>query len=302
MDDEVLLAREFETHRDRLRAVGYRMLGGVAEADDAVQETWLRLSRSDATAVDNLGGWLTTVFSRVCLDMLRARATRRESPLDGPTEPTSPDDRPEASPEHEAVLADSIGLAMMAVLDTLAPAERLTLVLHDVFAVPFDEIAPIVDRTPAATRQLAGRARRRVRIAPAADHDRRGSRRVVDAFLVASREGRFEDLLTVLDPDVVLRADATAVAGATAALALGAPALAAEMRGAPAVAQAFRGRAAHASSVTVDGRVAAAWAPGGTPRSVFTFEVVAGRIVALTVTADADTIAGMAIDMAAPRA
>ncbi|MFD4291881.1 sigma-70 family RNA polymerase sigma factor [Rhodococcus sp. NPDC058505] len=292
MNDE-LLARQFEEHRDHLRAVGYRMLGSTSEADDAVQETWLRLSRSDAAAVQNLGGWLTTVLSRVCLDMLRSRGSRPEVPLDEPSPRAVSDPRPDPAPEDEAVLVDEIGIAMMVVLDTLAPAERLTFVLHDMFAVPFDEIAPIVDRSPTATRQLASRARRRVRGASVPDHARHHRRRVVDAFLVAAREGRFEDLLTVLDPDVVLRADGAAVSSATAALAFGAPALAARMHGAPAVAEAFRGRATGARLATIGGDLGAAWAPGGTPRSVFTFTVVGDRIVGLDVIADRSAIAAL---------
>ncbi|MGW0041255.1 sigma-70 family RNA polymerase sigma factor [Rhodococcus sp. NPDC003348] len=299
MSDE-FLARRFEEHREHLRAVGYRMLGSSAEAEDAVQETWLRLSRSDTDAVNNLGGWLTTVLSRVCLDMLRSRTSRHEVALDGPAVPATPETRPESSPENQAVLADSIGIAMMVVLDTLTPAERLTFVLHDMFAVPFDEIARIVGRTPAATRQLASRARRRVQGASAPDPDRLRRRRVVEAFLSASREGRFEDLLALLDPDVVLRADDAAVTAASAALAHGAPALSARLHGAHAVAESFRGRARHAQVVTVDGRVGAAWAPGGQPRSVFTFTIVGDRIVELDVVADPAVIAGLDIDLAAP--
>nr|WP_246097863.1 sigma-70 family RNA polymerase sigma factor [Rhodococcus spelaei] len=297
MSDE-FLARSFEEHREHLRAVGYRMLGSTAEAEDAVQETWLRLSRSDTEAVNNLGGWLTTVLSRVCLDMLRSRGSRHEIPLDEPGHSDLPEPRHESAPEDQAVLADSVGIAMMVVLDTLTPAERLTFVLHDMFAVPFEEIAPIVDRSPAATRQLASRARRRLQDAPAPGHDRRSRRRVVDAFLVAAREGRFEDLLAVLDPDVVLRADDVAVAGATAALAFGAPSLAAEMHGAGAVAEAFRGRATHARPVLVDGRPGAVWAPDGTPRSVYAFTIVGDRIVGLDVVADPETISGFGIDLA----
>jgi RNA polymerase sigma factor (sigma-70 family) len=208
MDDRDFLAQRFEEHRTRLRAVAYRMLGSLSEADDAVQESWLRLSRSDADDIDNLGAWLTTVVARVSLNMLRSRDTRREEPL-GVRVPEPIVDRPDGThPEHEALLADSVGLALLIVLQTLSPAERLAFVLHDMFAVPFDEIARIVDRTPEAARQLASRARRRVqaeRTEP--DPDMRAQREVLDAFLAASRDGDFERLVALLDPDVVLRAD-----------------------------------------------------------------------------------------------
>jgi RNA polymerase sigma factor (sigma-70 family) len=209
MDEQDWLAERFEEQRGRLRAVAYRMLGSLSEADDAVQETWIRLSRIDADEVENLGGWLTTVVARVCLNMLRSRRSRREEPM-GPHIP-EPIVDPVAGvdPEHEALLADSVGLALLVVLETLAPAERLAFVLHDMFAVPFDEIAAIVDRSPEAARQLASRARRRVRgSAPVGDADLDEQRAVVDAFLAAAREGDFGALLAILDPDVVLRADA----------------------------------------------------------------------------------------------
>jgi RNA polymerase sigma-70 factor (ECF subfamily) len=210
VDEHNGLAAQFEQNRTHLRAVAYRMLGSVSEAEDAVQESWLRLSRSDTSQIGNLGGWLTTVVARVCLDMLRSRKSRREEPLDVfvPDPIVSRDDG--VDPESEALQADSVGLAMLVVLETLAPAERLAFVLHDMFGVSFDEVAAIVGRSPAATRQLASRARRRVQGAPAPDTDLNRQRRVVDAFLAASRGGDFEALLAVLDPDVVLRADAGA--------------------------------------------------------------------------------------------
>jgi RNA polymerase sigma-70 factor (ECF subfamily) len=208
MDEHDWLAERFEEHRGRLRGVAYRMLGSLSEADDAVQEAWLRLSRSDADEIQNLGAWLTTVVGRVSLNMLRSRDTRREQPL-GAHVPEPIVDRADGTdPEHEALVADSVGLALLVVLETLSPAERLAFVLHDIFAVPFDEIAPIVDRSPEAARQLASRARRRVRAedtVPDADLD--AQREVVDAFVAAAREGDFERLLEVLDPDVVLRSD-----------------------------------------------------------------------------------------------
>ena len=207
MTDQDWLAERFEANRSHLRGVAYRMLGSVTEADDAVQEAWIRLSRTDTSQVDNLRAWLTTVVGRVCLNMLRSRKTRRESPLE--THVPDPILSPEAGldPEQEALLGDSIGLALLVVLDSLTPAERVAFVLHDVFAVPFDDIAPIVGRTPAAARQLASRGRRRVQGAPVPDVDLEGQWAVVDAFLAAARDGDFERLLAVLDPDVVVRSD-----------------------------------------------------------------------------------------------
>jgi RNA polymerase sigma factor (sigma-70 family) len=208
MDQQEWLARQFEDHRPRLRAVAYRMLGSLSEADDAVQDAWLRLSRADTSKVENLGGWLTTVVARVALNMLRARNTRREEPLDVRVPDPIIDSTDGSNPEHEAVLADSVGLALLVVLETLTPAERLAFVLHDMFAVPFEEIASIMERSPEATRQLASRARRRVRgAAPAPDADLAAQWEVVEAFLAAAREGDFDALVAVLDPDVVLRAD-----------------------------------------------------------------------------------------------
>jgi RNA polymerase sigma-70 factor (ECF subfamily) len=208
MDERDWLAERFEEHRTRLRAVAYRMLGSLSEADDAVQEAWLRLSRTDASEIDDLGGWLTTVVARVCLNMLRSRRSQREEALDVHVPEPIVDRADGTDPEHEALLVDSVGLALLVVLDTLSPPERLAFVLHDMFAVPFDEIAPIVDRSPEAARQLASRARRRVQgenMVPDADLDTQ--REVIDAFRAAAREGDFEALLEVLDPDVVLRVD-----------------------------------------------------------------------------------------------
>src|SRR5438477_10053970 len=212
MDDQQWLAERFEANRTRLQAVAYRMLGSLSEADDAVQEAWLRLSRSDTNGVENLAGWLTTVVARVSLDMLRSRKSRREEPLgDHIPEPTM-SQTAAADPEHQALLADSVGPALLVVLETLAPAERIAFVLHDLFAVPFGEIAPIVGRSSAAARQLASRARRRVQgVSTAHDADVTRQRAVVDAFLAASRSGDFEALLAVLDPNVLLRADAASV-------------------------------------------------------------------------------------------
>jgi len=253
----------------------------MSEADDAVQESWLRLSRSDTSGVENLGGWLTTVVARVCLDMLRSRESRHEEPLDEhvPDPIVSPEDR--MDPEHETLLADSVGLALLVVLDTLNPAERLAFVLHDLFAVPFDEIAPIVGRSPTAARQLASRARRRVQgVATDSDVDLARQREVVDAFLAASRGGDFDALLAVLDPDVVLRADYTAVhMGASE-----------EVRGAPDVAGQFSGRARVAQLALVNGTIGLVWASGGHPRVVFDFTIRGGKIVAIDMLADPERL------------
>jgi RNA polymerase sigma-70 factor (ECF subfamily) len=212
MGDDDFLAERFEAHRGQLRAVARRMLGSAAEAEDAVQETWVRMSRSDTTHVDNLAGWLTTVVGRVCLDMLRSRRSRAEQPL----EPEVPVPAVIPDPEQDAVLADSVGSALLVVLDTLGPAERLAFVLHDLFAVPYDEIAGVIGKSPAATRQLASRARRRVRGAEVTDTDRTRRRELVDAFLAAAREGDFDGLLEVLDPDVVVRTEVGVTTGALA--------------------------------------------------------------------------------------
>ncbi|MDG4823188.1 sigma-70 family RNA polymerase sigma factor [Asanoa sp. WMMD1127] len=269
-----LLAASFEENRAHLRAVAYRMLGSAAEADDAVQETWLRLRRTDTAEVDNLGGWLTTVVGRICLDMLRSRRARREEPLDGPAPATQPD------PEQEALLADAVGPALLVVLDSLSPAERLAFVLHDLFAVPFEEVASIVGRSPAATRQLASRARRRVRGQEPLDADQQRQRTVVTAFLAAARNGEFEGLLALLDPGAVVRAE-----GAEPVL------------GADAVARTFCGRAEAARIALVDGQVGAVWAKGGRPQVVFRFTVdAAGHVTAIDLRADQAELEGMEIE------
>lgn len=276
-------AERFEAHRGRLRAVAYRMLGSADEADDAVQETWLRLGRVDAEEIENLGGWLRTVVSRVCLDMLRARATRREDLLGHRMPdrlPVPPGTGDGSGPEHEALLADSVGRALLVVLDTLAPVERVAFVLHDLFAVPFAEIAPLVDRTPVAAKKLASRARRRVRGTtgvPAVELARQ--RQVADAFLAASRDGDLDALLSVLAPDVVRRAD-------RAALPPGAPA---EVRGARAVAEGtlvFGRRAQYAEPALIDGAVGIVVAPYGRLCLALTFTVERDRITAYEVIAD----------------
>lgn len=291
MDEHERLAERFEATRAHLRSVAYRMLGTRSEAEDAVQEAWLRLSRSDSRGVENLGGWLTTVVARVCLDMLRARRSRREEPEGaGAPEPRAVGDGP-SGPEHDTLLADSVGVALLVVLDSLAPAERLAFVLHDMFDLPFDEIAPIVGCSPAAARQLASRARRRVQgatVQPDADLNRQ--REVVDAFLTASRGGDLSALLAVLDPDVVLRADAVAVSESAARQGEGAPPLAPEVRGAVAVARAFSGRARAAQPALVNESLAIAWAPGGQPRAVIRLTLVRGKIAVVDVIADPDRL------------
>ncbi|MFE6711844.1 RNA polymerase sigma factor SigJ [Streptomyces sp. NPDC057695] len=279
------LARRFEVDRGHLRAVAYRMLGSLSEAEDAVQEAWFKLNRSDVGAVENLSGWLTTVVGRVCLDMLRSRGSRREDPLEyyvpdpvvrvaGPTDP-----------EHAAEVTESVGLALLVVLETLGPAERLAFVLHDMFAVSFDEIARIVDRTPAATRQLASRARRRVQdAAPATGPDARRQREIADAFLAASHGGDFEGLLAVLDPDVVLRADGGRTLAAVSQVVRGAEAV---------IAQALTYAKFRTASLPVEVNGAPAYLSvrDGRPGALMAFTIVGDRIVALQILADPERLA-----------
>jgi RNA polymerase sigma factor (sigma-70 family) len=280
MDERDWLAERFEEHRTRLRAVAYRMLGSLSEADDAVQEAWLRLSRSDPDAIDNLGAWLTTVVGRVSLNMLRSRRSRREDPLEVRLPDPVVDSSDGLDPEHEALLADSVGLALFVVLERLAPAERLAFVLHDMFGVPFDDVAAIVDRTPQAARQLASRARRRVRGAES-DTGRAAQQEVVDAFFAAARDGDFEALVAVLDPDVVLRADDGSEHGLRV------------VRGAATVA---RQASAFAQSGVEVRRALVNGAPGGVSLrageviAVGAFTVRDGRIVAFDIVADPERL------------
>jgi RNA polymerase sigma-70 factor (ECF subfamily) len=279
MHETKFLAERFESNRNHLRAVAYRMLGSSTEAEDAAQEAWFRLARADTGAVTNLGGWLTTVVARVCLDMLRARKARREEPM-GPQVP-EPIDGEEHSPEHERLLADSIGLGLLVVLNTLTPAERVAFVLHDMFDLPFEEIAPIVGRSATAARQLASRARRRVQGAePASGADLTRQREIVDAFLAASRNGDFDGLLAVLDPDVVVRADPVAAR-------MGGQA---EIRGAAAVAATFKGRAQAAKPALVDGEIGVAVIFGGHLRIVLVLTMTDGKIAEINAIADPDRI------------
>ncbi len=290
--DEDLIAR-FEASRPRLQAMAYRMLGSLTEAEDAVQETWIRLGVSDAANIDNLGGWLTTVLSRVCLGLLRSRRTRREEPIE------AEDRTPEAlTPEEEVVLADTMGPALLLVLDALTPAERLAFVLHDLFAVPFDELAPILGRSPAAARQLASRARRRVQGADEVPSgDRRRQQEIVDAFLAASRKGDDGALVSLLDPDAVLRADRAAVEMAAANRDRGAPLLAPEVRGARAVATALIGRATAARSALVEGMPGAAWISGGRARAAFAFHVIGDTITAIEIVTDSEVVRVLNIEI-----
>lgn len=290
MDDENWLAESFEARRAHLRKVAYRLLGSSSDAEDAVQEAWLRLSRTDASGIENMGGWLTTVVSRVCLDMLRARKTQPDESLESHlVEATMVED--DTNPEKEALFADSVSLALIAVLQTLEPAERVAFVLHDTFDLSFDDIAPIVGRSSAATRQLASRARRRIRGANAVcDTDPARQLEMVEAFLAASRGGDLDALLAVLDPDVVLRVDRASLQASEVARARGAPALAPEIRGAKAVAKIFSGRAQAAQPAFVDGAAALVWSHGGRPQVVFNFAIEDGRVVRIDQIADAEQL------------
>ena len=287
MDEREWLAQRFNAERPRLVAVAYRMLGSLAEAEDAVQETWIRLSRTDASTVDNLGGWLTTVVGRVSLNVLRSRATRRENSLDQHTTDLIPTSDARTDPEQEALMADAVGLALLVVLEALDPAERLAFVLHDMFDVPFDDIATVVGRSPAAARQLASRARRRVRGTPRLpDRDLARQREVVDAFLSASRRGDFDALVALLDPNVVLRADATAVARGAAGT----------LNGAVAVARAALVNGARlARPALVNGEVGVVIAAGGRLRLALRPTIEDGRIVEIEIMGDPDSIGALEV-------
>ncbi len=284
MEEHEWLAERFEENRTHLRAVAYRMLGSLSEADDAVQESWLRLSRSDTSGVENLGGWLTTVVGRVCLDMLRSRTSRREVPLPAHLPDPIVSHADGIDPEHEALVADAVGLALLVVLESLGPAERLAFVLHDMFAVPFEEIAPIVGRSPAAARQLASRARRRVQgAAPVPDPDLARQRQVADAFLAAARGGDFDALVALLDPDVVLRADRGAMPAGGLTQIHGAAAVAGQ-------ALTFARVAYSAHPALVNGAAGVVSAADGQPMSVMSFTITHGKIVAIDILADPDRL------------
>jgi len=284
MDDNDWLNRQFDANRPHLRSVAYKMLGSLSEADDAVQETWIRLSRTDTAEIENLGGWLTTVTARVCLNMLRSRESRREESLSVHVPDPIVSNERGLDPEDQALLADSVGLALLVVLETLTPAERLSFVLHDMFAMRFEDIAPIVDRSPAAARQLASRARRRVQgSAPVPDTDLSRQREVVDAFLAAARSGDFEALLEVLDPDIVLRADSGAAMVAASR----------ELRGAAEVAKqalAFRRFAAGSRVALVNGAIGVVNLQDGKPFAVMGITVAGGKIVELDILADPERL------------
>jgi RNA polymerase sigma factor (sigma-70 family) len=284
MDDSEFLAERFEEHRTHLRAVAYRMLGSVSEADDAVQEAWLRLNRSDASAIENLRAWLTTVVAHVSLNVLRSRRSRREEPLDVHVPEPIVSSADGVDPEHEALLADSVGLALLVVLERLPPAERLAFVLHDMFAVPYDEIAPMVGRTATAARQLASRARRRVQGQPTVpDADLPRQREVVDAFFAAARGGDFDALVAVLDPDVVLRSDGGALRPDATAVVHGAEQVARR-------AFMFAGLSPYVRPALVNGVAGVVVAPRGVPFSVMAFTVVGGRIVAIDALGDPERL------------
>lgn len=290
MPDSHASVDRFETHRPRLTAVATRLLGSSTEAEDAVQEAWLRFDRAGEDGIENLGGWLTTVVSRICLDHLRTRSSRKEEPVDdGLSEPGDTD----PGPEDVAILTESTAEALAVVLDTLTPVERVAFVLHDVFDVPFDDVAAIVDRSPAATRQLASRARRKAR---AGSHSRSGEttsrRELVAAFFAASRSGRLDNLIHLLAPGVVLRPDAVAAAmGAKTGW------LSGDIEGADAVARQFSGRAEAARVALIDGQPGGAWVTGGKPRVLFLFTVEDDRIVSISLVADPEAIAGMEIEI-----
>lgn len=296
MDDPDGLAARFAEHRHHLRAVAYRMLGSASEADDAVQEAWLKTARAATGEVDNLRGWLTTVVARVCLDFLRARKARPTEPL-AEHAATATDLGP-ALGGSELAIADAIGPALQIVLDTLTPAERVAFVLHDLFDLPFEAIGPIIDRTPAAARQLASRGRRRVRGGGASDGERGGDHQgLVSAFLAASRDGDFAGLVAVLSPGVIMRADALSVQTAASGR-KGAPELAPEVRGAPAVAEVFKGRARGAKPALIDGVPGAVWVMGGEIRAAFVFGFDGDRIGAIDLVMDPDHLAALDVELA----
>jgi RNA polymerase sigma factor (sigma-70 family) len=298
------LEQQFDDSRAHLRAVAYRLLGSASEADDAVQEAWLKISRAESHEVKSVRAWLTTVVARVCLDMLRTRRSRREQPLQSAPEAVDRSGAQAANsgdPEAELTLAETIGSALLIVLDRLTPAERVAFVLHDMFDLSFEELAPIVKRTPAAARQLASRARRRVRGSDAPPADMRRHQELVTAFLAASRDGDFERLLAVLSPDVVLRADDLAVRMAAANQRRGAPSLSPEVRGASLVAEAFKGRARGALPALIDGEPGAVWATGSQVRAAFVFRVEADRISGIDIIMEPGSLAAhdLAVGMAA---
>jgi RNA polymerase sigma-70 factor (ECF subfamily) len=295
MTENEWLAERFQEKRSHLRAVAHRILGSDGEADDAVQEAWLRLARSDAQSPENLGGWLTTVVSRVCLDMLRSRKSRKEESLEERL-PEAPENARQANPLDEAILADTVGSALLIVLRTLNPAERVAFVLHDLFDLSFEEIASIVGRSESAARQLASRARRRVRGGQEGREDEAKKRQIVSAFLAASREGDFNALLQCLDPEILLTADDVTVKVTEAHKAKGAPPFQSEMRGATVVAETFKGRALAAQLALINGSVGTTWISGGKPRVAFLFSVKNGKIHGIDVVMDPEDLKEMEVE------
>jgi RNA polymerase sigma factor (sigma-70 family) len=293
MTEENWLVEKFQDNRARLKSVAYRILGSTGEAEDAVQEGWLRLSRSDADRIENLGGWLTTVVARVCLDMLRSRKTRKEEPFEESFE------LPEKArdPEAELAFADSLGSALVILLNSLAPAERVAFVLHDLFDLPFEEIAPILGRSEPAVRQLASRARRRVRGGQEAVVEEARKREIVSAFLSASREGRFEDLIRLLDPEIKFHADDLAVKTAAQNRAYGAPIIEVEMTGPQKIAEAFRGRAKGIELALINGAVGAAWMVAGKPKVAIGFSVTGGRISEIDMVMEPEDIKSLSFEL-----
>jgi RNA polymerase sigma-70 factor (ECF subfamily) len=294
MSEKDVLVERFEANRSHLRSVAYRILGSRAQADDAVQETYLRLMRASTAGVDNFAGWLTTIVARICLDMLRERKSRREVPVDAEVEVLPASD----NPENEKLIADSVGVAMLVVLETLTPAERVAFVLHDIFNVSFDEIAPIVSRSPMAARQLASRGRQRIRgAATTPQADRLRQREVIGAFLAAARGGDFSALLAILDPDVVVRADAAAVAASVARAGQNVPVLAPEISGRDSVASLFRNRLKAAQLALVDGDQGLVIAPQGQPRLVVDFVLEDRCIVEISLIGDPERIAALDLEL-----
>ncbi len=293
MAEENWLVEKFQDNRARLRSVAYRILGSTGEAEDAVQEAWLRLSRSDADRIENLGGWLTTVVARVCLDMLRSRKTRKEEPFEESFE------LPEKTrdPEAELLFADSLGSALVILLNSLAPAERVAFVLHDLFDLPFEEIAPILGRSEPAVRQLASRARRRIRGGQEAVVEEARKREIVSAFLSASREGRFEDLIRLLDPEIKFHADDLAVKTAAQNQAYGAPIIEVEMTGPQKIAEAFKGRAKGIELALINGAVGAAWMVAGKPKVAIGFSVTNGKISEIDMVMEPEDIKAFSFEL-----
>ncbi|WP_413558989.1 sigma-70 family RNA polymerase sigma factor [Bdellovibrio sp. HCB209] len=295
MEKKDWLTKNFEDSRKHLKAVAYQMLGSTGEAEDAVQEAWIRLNRSESEKIENLQGWLTTVVSRVCLDMLRSRKSKREESLDSASHENTPETK--GNPESENMIADSVGPALLLILDQLTPTERIAFVLHDIFDVSFEEIGPIIDRGEDATRQLASRARRRIKGTPTVQDNSEREREMVSAFLAASRDGNFDALIRLLHPDAVLRADTTAIKISQANKDKGAPQFQPQLTGAETVANTFKGKASAAQLALVNGNYAGTWAPAGKPVVVFSFTFAEGKIMAIEIIMDPDKLNTLNVDI-----